>query len=193
MWYLPFSNRAGFYEGDVTEELDSSQINYGNETCFLFDLENDPFERVNLWDRIPFQHIRRTLSSKICDYWENRMVDSLYVADVQGDDKRTMSSAVESNNNFVTWWETTPNMTSDKPMRKLDSKGACPFRHLTGDLSHTGIMGTKTQAGGAPIYPPTKTAPSSPQSTTHREKHTNLGLPVAPTGNLTVAPTGNFT
>merc|ERR1711998_429597 len=95
----------------------------------------DPFERVNLWERAPFQKIKRTLSSKICDYWENQMVDSLFHDDVSGPAKAAMVDVFEANDNFLTWWvEGNPNMTSKYPISDLDyKKTKCPFYKFVGD------------------------------------------------------------
>ena len=41
-----------------------------NETAYIFNLDEDPFEMVNLWERAPFQKVKTTLIARICDYWE---------------------------------------------------------------------------------------------------------------------------
>lgn len=164
-WYLPFSNKGEWYEPDVAIEVENSGMNYGNETSFLFDLKNDPFERVNLWERAPFQKIKRTLSSKICDYWENKMVDSLFHDDVSGPAKAAMVDVFEANDNFLTWWvEGNPNMTSKYPISALDyKKTKCPFYKFVGDIP-TDIISI-----GSKEPPGTPDEKEDKWSTTHSE------------------------
>jgi len=135
VWYKPSSNDGDFLEGSISSETESG-MNYGNETCFVFDLENDPFEQINLWDKVPFQKVKKTLSKKVCEYWENKMVDSLYHDDVSGNGKRTLVQAFEANDDYITWWDDgTVNQTSKFRMQDLDTKGACPFKGLEGDIT----------------------------------------------------------
>ena len=123
-----------FLEGKISGETDDG-MNYGNETCFVFNLDEDPFEQINLWDRVPFQKIKRTLSSKVCDYWTNKMVDSIYQVDVSGVGKADLVTAFEANDDYITWWEYgTVNLTSTHRIQDLDSAGSCPFEGLAGDV-----------------------------------------------------------
>ena len=112
-------------------------MNYGNETCFLFNLDDDPFEQINLWDKVPFQKVKKTLSSKVCAYWLN-MVDSIYQPDVSGEGKASLVTAFEANDNYITWWEYgAVNLTSAHRIQDLnyvDDDDGCPFHGLAGDV-----------------------------------------------------------
>ena len=167
-WYFPYSNLGLWYEPDAATELEDAGMNYGNETSFLFDLKNDPFERINLWERAPFQKIRKTLSSKVCDYWENKMVSSLYHEDVSGTAKAAMVEVFEANDNFLTWWvDGKPNMTSIYKVEDLNHKWNCPFYKLTGNDGNK--WGSIEGGTDTPEPPGTPDTEKDKWSTTHSE------------------------
>jgi|ERR1712086_852853 len=136
-WYLPYSN-----EGSI-EEADRA---YVNQTSWLFNLDEDPFEQINLWEQVAFQPVKTALISKVCDYWETSMIDSLWRGDVTGNANKLMVSVYDANDGFITWWnETSPvNLTTQYPISALDSKGACPFYDFVG-------QGAAGPSGPAPM------------------------------------------
>ena len=122
MWFVPYSNTGVFLAG-----TDAAAGALANETSFVFNLGNDPFETTNLWADASYDAVRRALVARVCDHWTTRMTDSMYGGKVSGSAKSAMVDVYEANGNFITWWnETRPDMVSSLPISGLGQAG-CPF------------------------------------------------------------------
>merc|ERR1712196_660688 len=123
MWFVPYSNEGIFVAGS-----DAAAGARANETSFVFDLSNDPFEKTNLWANASYDSVRRALVARVCEHWALRMTDAMYTGKVSGPAKAAMVDVYEANGNFITWWnETRPEMASLYPISGMGLAGQCPF------------------------------------------------------------------
>jgi len=122
MWFVPSSNAPVFLAGS-----DAAAGARANESSFVFDLGNDPFETTNLWADVAYDAVRRSLVARVCDHWTTHMTDSMYAGKVSGPTKAAMVDVYEANGNFITWWnETRPEMVSPLPIAGM-GLARCPF------------------------------------------------------------------
>ena len=148
-WYEPYSNSNVVLEGGLLVGADTGRgeaqlqtnVTYVNETKFLFDLQNDPYELINLWDHSPFQKVKNEIITKLCSHWP-KMASTVYVPRVSGTDKKAMVERYVENDNYITWWNLTSKLEkSYYPIEDFAMYGiekgepfACPFEDDLLDL-----------------------------------------------------------
>ena len=149
-WYAPYSNanvelEGGLLVGQSAGRTESAlvvgNVSYVNETKFVFDLQSDPYELINLWDHAPFQKVKNELIMKICSHY-TKMVSTVYVPRASGTEKKAMVERYKENHNYITWWNTTTKYErSEYPLPHYASKSgekddvSCPFATLLADLN----------------------------------------------------------
>jgi arylsulfatase B/arylsulfatase I/J len=148
-WYEPYSNSNVVLEGGLLVGADTGRgeaqllrnVTYVNETKFLFDLQNDPYELINLWDHSPFQKVKNEVITKLCSHWP-KMASTVYVPRVSGSNKKAMVTRYVDNDNYITWWNLTSKFErSQFPLSDFVKHGtsegeqfSCPFEAELADL-----------------------------------------------------------
>ena len=128
-YFKPFtSDAAKLAQGASHGEGDPGA---GIHRRFLFNLSEDPNERINLWDAPEGRAVRNELVARLCHHAVHNMVSSVYVPKVSGPSKKVMVQAFEAEDNFITWWEDAP-LESNSPDTAMYPKPAytdatCPF------------------------------------------------------------------
>ena len=136
--YKLILNDQGYSDGSWYEAFSSSPVyldgGIGNETRFIFDLNEDPTELVNLFGHPGFVDVRNTLVARLCEFWGQNLVDTMYNNGVHGWPNSRVKAVYEAANNYITYWEdSNPGMVSEFTVSGwLDAVGIfdadlCPF------------------------------------------------------------------